>query len=154
MTSPAQTIQSDLKHALKSGDKLRVSTLRLLLNALENERIRAGEAVDEAAFHGLVQKAIKQRKESAEQYRKGDRPELAEKEESEAEILAGYLPPAAGEEEIRAAVSDFAAAQGLSGPAAIGPIMKEMLARFSGRADGSTINKIAREVLAARTASS
>ncbi len=148
MTTPAATIQADLKSALKSGDKLRVSTLRLLLNAIENERIRLGEAVDEAAFHGLVQKAIKQRKESAEQYHKGDRPELADKEEAEAEILAAYLPPAAGEDELRAAVRDFVAAEGLSGPGAIGPIMKEMLARFSGRADGATINKIAREVLA------
>ncbi len=148
MPTPAATIQADLNAALKAGDKLRVSTLRLLLNAIENERIRLGEAVDEAGFHGLVQKAIKQRKESAEQYRKGDRPELAGKEEGEAEILAGYLPPAADEDELRAAVADFVAAEGLSGPGAIGPIMKEMLARFSGRADGATINRIAREVLA------
>ena len=147
MTTPQQTIEADARTALKAGEKERVSTLRLLLTAITNERIRAGEEVDEATFLGLVRKAIKQRRESAEQFRKGDREELAAREEREAKILAGYAPPEADEEELRAAIGEFVAAEGLSGPAGIGPVMKAMLARFSGRADGGTISRLAREIL-------
>ena len=147
MPTPAETLQADLKTALKAGEKEKVSTLRLLLTALQNERIRSGEAVDEAGFLGLVRKAIKQRKESAEQYRAGGREELAAKEEREAAILEAYLPAQADEDQIRAAIEEYVAAEGLSGPAGIGPVMKEMLSRFAGRADGGTINRIARDVL-------
>ncbi|HXO29728.1 MAG TPA: GatB/YqeY domain-containing protein [Thermoanaerobaculia bacterium] len=83
------------------------------------------------------------------QYRAGQREELAAKEESEAVILAGFLPAAADEGEIRAAVAALIAERGLSGPQAIGPVMKEMLARFGTSADGATINRIARELLGA-----
>ena len=78
---------------------------------------------------------------------RGGREELAAKEEREAEILEAYLPPPVDEEAIRAALREFIAAEGLSGPSAIGPIMKEMLARFAGQADGGTINRLAREIL-------
>jgi uncharacterized protein YqeY len=147
MTTPQHTIEAHIQEALKAGEKEKVSTLRLLLTAINNERIRIGGEVDEKAFLGLVRKAIKQRKDSAEQYEKGGREELAAKEKREAEVLAAYLPPAVDEGELRAAIEELVAAEGLSGPAGIGPVMKAMLARFAGRADGATINKIAREVL-------
>lgn len=146
-TLPQQRIEGDLKEAMRAGQKERVSTLRLLLSEVKNERIRRGAEVDEAGFVGLVRKGIKQREESAAQYRKGGRPELADKEEAEARLLEAYLPAQVGEAEIRAAVEELAAARGLSGPAGIGPVMKEMLARFGPAADGATINRIAREVL-------
>lgn len=147
MASPLEKIQNDLKMALKAGEKEKVATLRLLLSGIENERIRIGSALDEAGFLKLVRKSIKQRKDSAEQYRKGGREELAAREEREAEILNAYLPPAIDEDEIRAALREFIAAEGLSGPGAIGPIMKAMLARFAGQSDGGTINRLAREIL-------
>jgi uncharacterized protein YqeY len=146
-TLPQQRIESDLKEAMRGGQKERVSTLRLLLTEIKNERIRRGADVDEAGFVGLVRKAIKQREESSAQYRKGGRPELADKEEAEGRLLAAYLPAQADEAAIRAAVEELVAARGLAGPSAIGPIMKEMLARFGSSADGATINRIAREVL-------
>jgi uncharacterized protein YqeY len=145
--APQQRIEAELKAALKSGDKLRLQTLRLLLADIKNERIRRGAEVDETGFVALVRKAIKQREEAAAQYRAGDRRELAAKEESEAAILAGFLPAAADEGEIRAAIAALIAERGLSGPQAIGPIMKEMLARFGTSADGATLNRIARELL-------
>ena len=147
MSNPYDSIQTDIKEALKAGDKERVSTLRLLLTAIKNEQIRAGAEVDEEGFLKLVRKAIKQRKDSVEQYRKGGRDELADKEEREAEILASYLPPQVDEGELKAAIEAFVAEQELSGPAAIGAVMKSMMARFAGQTDGGTINKIAREVL-------
>jgi len=148
-THPQQRIENELKAALKAGEKLRLQTLRLLLTEIKNERIRRGAEVDEAGFAGLVRKAIKQREEAAAQYRAGRRPELAAKEESEAAILAGFLPPAADEGEVRAAIAALIAERGLAGPQAIGPVMKEMLARFGTRADGATLNRIARELLGA-----
>jgi uncharacterized protein YqeY len=151
MESPRERIETEIKEALKSGEKERLSTLRLLLNAVTNERIRSGQEVDETSFLNLVQKAIKQRRESAQQYRQGKREELAAKEEREADILSAYLPPPASEEELAAAIREFTEQEGLSGPAALGQVMKEMMARFSGRAEGGTINKLAREILSPST---
>lgn len=145
---PQQRIEADVKAALKAGEKERLSTLRMLLTEIKNERIRRGGEVDEAGFVSLVRKAIKQREEAAVQYRNGHREELAAKEEAEGKILAAYLPAQVDEGQIRAAIAELVASRGLSGPAAIGPIMKELLARFGSSADGATINRIAREVLA------
>jgi uncharacterized protein len=145
--TPQDRIQADLAAALKARDGARVSTLRMLLSAVKNERIAQGAEVDDAGFVKLVQRAIKQRAEAAELYDQGSRPELAGKERAEAEILSGYLPPQVDEAEIRQAIEGFVAAQGLSGPQAMGRVMKEMVARFAGSADGATIGRIAREVL-------
>lgn len=147
MATPQERVESDLKTALKSGDKERLSTLRMLLSEVKNERIRRGGEVDDAGFAALVRKGIKQRHESAEQFRRGGREESAAREEREAETLAEYLPQQAGEAEVRAAIEELVAAEGLSGPAAIGRVMKETLARFGPRADGATVSRIAREVL-------
>lgn len=147
MPNPHEMIQTQIKEALKAGDKERLATLRLLLTAIKNERIRTGEEVDEAGLLQLVRKAMKQRKDSAEQYRKGDREELAVKEEREAEILSAYLPPQVDEDELRSTIAALVETEGLAGPAAIGTIMKTMMAKYAGQAEGGTINKIAREVL-------
>jgi uncharacterized protein YqeY len=147
-TTPQQRIEADVKAALKAGEKEKLSTLRMLLGEIKNEKIRRLGEVDEAGFISLVRKSIKQREEAAAQYHTGGREELATKEESEAKTLATYLPAQVDEGQIRAAVREVVDERGLSGPAAIGPIMKEMLARFGSAADGSIINRIAREVLA------
>jgi uncharacterized protein len=147
-TSPQQRIEADLKAAMKAGEKERLSTLRLLLAEIKNERIRRGSEVDEAGFVSLVRKAIKQREDSVSQYRAGHREELAAKEEAEIGVLQAYLPAQVDEGQIRAAIEELVSSRGLSGPAGIGPVMKEMLARFGSSADGATINRIAREVLA------
>ena len=146
-TTPQQRIETDVKTAMKAGEKERLSTLRMLLTEIKNERIRRGSDVDEAGFVSLVRKAIKQREEASAQYRNGNREELAAKEDSEAKILETYLPAQVDEGQIRAAVQALVDERGLSGPAGIGPVMKEMLARFGSSADGSVINRIAREVL-------
>jgi uncharacterized protein len=147
-TAPQQRIETDVKTAMKASDKERLSTLRMLLTEVKNERIRRGSEVDEAGFVAILRRAVKQRDEAATQYRAGGREELAAKEEREKAILSEYLPPQAGEEEIRAAVERLVAERGLSGPAALGAVMKEMTARFGPAADGATINRIARETLA------
>jgi uncharacterized protein YqeY len=147
MTTPREQLELEIREALKAGEKQKLSTLRLLLTAVTNERIKNGKEVDETGFLRLVQKAIKQRRDSADQYRKGGREELATNEEEEAEILAAYLPPAVSEAELATAISEFITQENLSGPAAIGRVMKEMMAKYSGRTDGGTINRVARDVL-------
>ncbi|MCP4662253.1 MAG: GatB/YqeY domain-containing protein [bacterium] len=147
MDTPQKRIEADLKEALKARDKERLSTLRLLLTEIKNEKIRRGDEVDDDTFVALVRRAIKQRGDAEEQYRKGDRAELADKEKREAEILAAYLPQQVGEDEIRAAIAELVEAEGLAGPRGIGPVMKAMLARFGASTDGATINRIAREIL-------
>lgn len=147
MSTPQERIQNDVKAALKAGEKERLSTLRMLLTEIKNEKIRRGGEVDEEGFVQLVRKAIKQREDSATQYRDGGREEMAEKEEREAEILSAYMPAQASEEEVRAAIEELVESRGLEGPKAIGVVMKEMIAHFGQKADGRTINQIAREVL-------
>lgn len=146
--TPQQRLESDLKQALRAGDKERLSTLRLLLTGVKNDAIERRGEVDEKAFAVLVRRAVKQRHDAAEQYRKGDREELAAKEEREAVILEEYLPQQASEAEIRTALEEIAAAEELTGPAAMGPLMKAAMARFGAAADGALVSRLAREVLA------
>src|SRR5258705_8350533 len=148
-TTPQQRIESDVKTALKAGEKEKLSTLRLLLTEIKNERIRRGSEIDEAGLVALVRKGIKQREESITQYQQGGREELAAKERAEIGVLSAYLPPQVDEGEIRAAIAALVDERGLTPPTAIGVVMKEMIARFGSAADGATINRLAREVLGA-----
>jgi uncharacterized protein YqeY len=147
MSEPRKRIEADLRAARKAGETERVATLGMLLTAIDNERIRRGEAVDDEVLATLVQKAIKQRKEASEQYRQGGSDERADREEREAGILAAYLPEQVEEDELRRAIRDIVDAGGLSGAAGLGPVMGQMMARYRGRADGGTISRLAREIL-------
>jgi uncharacterized protein YqeY len=150
MSTPQQTIETEVKAALKAGDKERLSTLRLLLGELKNEKIKRGAEVDDGAFAGVLRRMVKQRQDSVEQYEKGNRPELAAKEKAEIQVLEAYLPQQTSEADLRAAAAEIVAAQGLQGPSGIGPAMKAMLQRFGASADGTTINRIVRELLTAK----
>lgn len=147
MSTPQERIQSEIKDALKAKETHRLSTLRMLLSEVKNEKIRLGHEIDEDALVRLVKKAIKQRHDAADQFRQGGREEQAAKELSEADMLSAYLPAQVSEDEIRQAVEALVAAEGLEGPKAIGVIMKAMLARFGAAADGRIINQVARQVL-------
>ena len=148
MAQPQERVQSDLKDAMKAGDKERTATLRMLLAEVKNERIRAGREVDEEAFLGVVQKGVKQRHDAAEQYRAAGREDLGEKEEREAKILGAYLPAPVSEDEVRAAIEELARAESL-GPKDLGKVMGAVLPRFKGRIDGKVVQRLAREVLGA-----
>lgn len=145
--TPQQRIEADVKTAMKERKKEELSTLRMLLGDLKNKRIELGREVDEGEFVALVRRAVKQRQDAATQYRDGDRDELADKEEREAEFLSTYLPAAPSDDEIRAAITEYVTAENLSGPQAMGKVMPAMIQRFGGRADNATISRIAREVL-------
>lgn len=147
MSTPVERIQADLTAALKARDTGRRDALRLLLTALKNEQIGRGQALDDDGFLVVVKRMVKQRRESSDQYRKGDRLELAEQEEAEIAILETYLPQQASEDEIRSAIEALITEQDLSGPRAIGAIMQAMIKRFGAAADGATISRLARAAL-------
>ena len=147
--SPQERIQNDLKESMKARDAERTSTLRMLLAELKNERIKLGHEVNEEEFARILQRGVKQRQDSVEQYRNGGREDLATKEEREAQVLSAYLPEQVSEDEVRRAIEEVVREQGLSGGAGIGAVMKAVLPRYQGRIDGKTVQRLAREVLGA-----
>ena len=141
-----QEIQEDLNDARRAGDRLRRDVLSMVLSDIRNHEIDIGEDADDDEVREVVSKAVKQRHEAAEQMRDGGRPELADKEEKEAELLSEYLPPPLEEEDVREMVRE-AIDQGAD---AVGPIMGRIMPRIPGRFDGGEANRIAREELAER----
>lgn len=146
--SPQARLEADLKEAMKARDKDRTGTLRMLLAMVKNRRIELGADIGEAELVALVRKSIKQREDSVTQYRDGNRPELAQKEEAEISILEAYLPPPVDETAVREEVRAYLRSAGLSGPKAMGAVMKELSARYAGKVDGKTLSGIVREELA------
>ena len=140
-------LEADLKTALKSGDKRRVSTLRLLLAALKNERIQAQRALTGEEVEAAIRRAIKQRREAIEQYERGGRKDLVDSESEELAILQGYLPQGLTEAEVEQAVRDVMAEKGFTSVKDVGLVMKELMARHRGRLDGKLAQEIARRLL-------
>jgi uncharacterized protein YqeY len=140
-------IEADLKTALKSGDKRRVSTLRLLLSALKNERIQARRELTDEEVEAAIRRAVKQRREAIEQYGRGGRQDLVDAETEELAILQGYLPQELSEEEIAKAAREIVAEKGFTSSKDVGPVMKELMARYRGHIDGKRAQEIARRLL-------
>jgi uncharacterized protein len=140
-------LAADLKQALRDGDDTRKGTIRLLLAAIHNAEIEKGAPLDDSGVLGVIVKQVKQRHESAEEFRKGNRQDLVDKEESEAAVLQVYLPPALSHEEIEAAARKVIAEVGAQGPRDMGKVMGPLTAQLRGRADGSEVSAVVRELL-------
>lgn len=141
-------ISDDLKQALKEGDDVRKRTLRLLLAAVHNAEIEKGGPLDDSGALAVIAKQAKQRRESAEEFRKGGRQDLVEREEAEAAVLQAYLPSAMSREEIAAAARKVIAEVGAQGPRDVGKVMPVLVKQLAGRAEGSEISAVVRELLA------
>ena len=137
----------DLKAAMKGGDKTRVATLRLLIAALKNERIQAGRDLTPDEIEAAVRRAVKQRKDSIEQYAKGGRQDLVDAEKAELVVLEGYLPKGLSEADLESAIRAIISEKGLSTGKDVGLVMKELMARHKGRVDGKRAQEIARQIL-------
>jgi hypothetical protein len=137
-------LQGDLNSARKSQDKAGTLLLSTVLSEIKNKKIELRRDPTDADVIDVLRKSIKKRRESVDLYKKGNRNDLAEKEAAEATALEKYLPAQVSDEELRAAVKAAIA----GGAKQIGAIMGKVLPQFKGRADGSTINAIAREELA------
>src|SRR3954451_17615117 len=120
---------------MKTGDKRRVGTLRLVLAALKNERIQAGRELNPEEVQAALRRAVKQRKDSIEQYSKGGRQDLVDAETAELTILEGYLPRGMSDEEIGSELKAVIAEKGFSSSRDVGLAMKELMARHKGRVD-------------------
>lgn len=143
----AQLLQ-DMKEAMRSKDKVRLSTIRMINSLIKNAEIeKRGELTDDEIIQ-LLMKYAKQRKEAIEMYEKGGRQDLVEKEKAELAVVESYLPKQMSEEEIRELVKEAIEATGASSPKDIGKVMQHVMPKVKGRADGSVVNKIVREMLA------
>ena len=141
-------ISDDLKQALKEGDDVRKRTLRLLLAAVHNAEIEKGGPLDDSGSLAVIAKQAKQRRESAEEFRKGGRQDLVEREEAEAAVLQAYLPAAMSREEMAAAARKVIAEVGAQGLRDVGKVMPVLVKQLAGRAEGSEISAVVRELLA------
>lgn len=142
-----EKLQQDMKNALKSGDKYRLKVIRFLLSKVKNAEIDKGRELDENEMLSLIQKEVKKIEEAAEEFRKGGSTERAEEELKEAEILKEYLPEPLSEEEIEKIVDEVIESTGAEGMKDLGRVMKEVMARVSGRADGKKVNEMVRNRL-------
>ncbi len=136
-------LQGDLNSARKSQDKAGTLLLSTVLSEIKNKKIELRRDPVDADVIDVLRKSIKRRRESIEMYTKGNRPDLADKETSEAAALEKYLPAQVSDDELRSAVRAAIA----GGATQIGAVMGKVLPQFKGRAEGGTINAIAREEL-------
>lgn len=146
----AQTISADMKAAMKSGDTLTRDTLRMLESSIKNEEISGGSrdaGLDDAGVMTLVKRAIKQRTDSATQYRDGGREELAHKEEDEISVLEKYLPEQMSTEEVEAIVANVIAEVGATSVADLGKVMGGAMQAVGDRADGNAVRDAANKIL-------
>jgi len=137
-----QKFVDDLKQAMKAGDKLKRSVIRMVLAAIQNAEIAKQANLDESDILGIVAKEVRQRKESIEAFKQGDRPELAAQEEAEMAILKEYLPQQMTRQEIIDAARKVIEEVGAQEPRDKGKVMSKLVAQLKGQADGREINAI------------
>ncbi len=142
-----EQLQSDVKDAMRSGDKLRRDTLRLVLSSLHNAEIEARDELDDDGVLKVLTKEAKQRRESIEEFRKGGREEKAAEEEAELEVISSYLPEALSREDVVAAAKEVIEESGASSMQDIGKVMPALMQRLQGRADGREASEVVRELL-------
>jgi len=148
-----EQIQQDIIAAMKAREEHRLSTLRMVKTALKNREIEKMAPLDEKETQAVLTTLIKQRKESVEQFTKGGRQEMADKEAAEIILIEGYLPKAAGENEVIAGVKAVIAEMGQPTMKDMGTVMKNAMARFNGagmRVDGKMVSEAVKRELAGK----
>jgi uncharacterized protein YqeY len=144
-----ERLNTDLHEAMRQRAELRRDTLRMVLAALHNAEIAAGHEIDDDGALGVLAKEAKQRRESIEEFRKGNRPDLVDKEEAELAVISEYLPQQATREEIMEAARRVVQETGASGPKDLGKVMPVLMQQFRGRAEGRDVSEVVRELFAA-----
>ncbi|MFC2067123.1 GatB/YqeY domain-containing protein [Chloroflexota bacterium] len=142
-----QKLTDDLKQAMKSGDKERRSVIRLVMAAITNAEIARRAALDDSDVLGIIAKEIRQRQESIEAFKQGNRQDLVTQEETELVILQEYLPEQITREEIVEAARGIIEEVGAQGPGDKGKVMPKLIAQLKGKADGREINAVVTELL-------
>ena len=160
-----QRIQEDVKQAMRERDEIKVGALRMLLSSLLNkekekrytiskdDREMAEQELNEKAALGveeiqdIISSEVKKRREAIEGFEKGQRPEMAEKERKEMEILQQYLPEQLSEEQVRELVKEAIETTGAAGPQEMGKVMGQLMPKVKGKVDGGLVNRIVKELL-------
>jgi len=141
-------LTADLRDAMRAGDDLKRTTLRMALAAIKNAEIDARAPLAEPAVLTIVQKEVKNRRESIADAEKANRPDLVAGAEAEIAILETYLPKQLSDGELRELAQEAVAETGASSPREMGEVMKVLMPRVQGRADGNQVSAIVRELLA------
>ena len=146
----SERVHQDMVAAMKAREEARLSTIRMIKTAIKNKEIDKRAPLDDQEAMAVLNTMIKQRKESIEQFTKGNRPELAEKEAAEITLIEGYLPKAVGADEIEAKVKETIAEMGSPTIKDMGAVMKNVMAKFAAtgaRVDGKQVNEAVRKAL-------
>lgn len=144
------SLKHDLTEAMRARDELLLSTIRLCLSAITNEEVSGKEArvLTEAEVIQVLSREAKKRRESAQAFADANRPDRAERENAEGEVIARYLPSPLSETELASLIADAMKESGASGPAGMGLVMKLLSPKIAGRADGAAVSAAVRAALA------
>jgi len=142
-----QKLLDDLKQAMRGGDKVRRSVIRLVIAAIRNAEIARQVTLDDTGILGIIAKEVRQRRESVEAFKQGNRQDLVAQEEAELTILNEYLPRQMTREEVIIAARQVIEEVEAQGPGDKGKVMPQLIAQLKGRADGREINAIVSELL-------
>ncbi|MBU4360464.1 GatB/YqeY domain-containing protein [Patescibacteria group bacterium] len=143
-----EKINQELKQAMKDKDTQKLSVLRMLVSAFNNEAIslkKKDKGLNAEEELKILKKEVKKHKDSIQQYEAGNRPELAEQEKQELEILQKYLPEEMNENEIRKIIQEVISEIGEVAPSQFGQIMGQVMAKIKGQADGNVVSKVVKE---------
>ena len=142
-----QKLVDDLKQAMRGDDKVRRSVIRLLMAAIKNSEIAHQAALDDPDILGIIAKEVRQRQESIEAFKQGNRQDLVAQEEAELAVLQEYLPQQMTRDEITAEARRVIQEVGAEGPGDKGKVMPKLIAQLKGKADGREINAVVTELL-------
>ena len=142
-----QKLMDDLKGAMKGGDKLRRSVIRLVMSAIKNAEIARQADLEDGDILGIMAKEVRKRQESIEAFKRGNRQDLVIQEEAEMAILKDYLPQQISHDDIVAEARRIIADVGAQGPGDKGKVMPKIIAQLKGKADGREINTVVTELL-------
>jgi uncharacterized protein YqeY len=142
-----ERVSEDLKKAMKSGEKLKVSTLRLLLSEIKNAEIAKRGELDEGEALAVAAREARKRRESIEEFARGGRQDLVDKESAELEILTAFLPEQMPEDELRGLIARAIDEARAESPKDLGKVMSVLMPRVKGKADGKVVNRLVRESL-------
>lgn len=145
--SLSERLMADLKDAMRNGQEIRKSTIRMARSAIHNEEIEKRRPLTDEEVLGVLSRQVKQRRESIEEFTKGNRMDLVAKEQEEMDIILDYLPQQLSREEIAAAASEAIQEVGAQGAGDFGKVMSRLAPRLKGRADGRQIGEVVRELL-------
>jgi hypothetical protein len=142
-----ERIDIDFKQSLKNQEKLRLSTLRLLISEIRNAEIAKQKELSEDELISVIKSEIKRRDQAITEYQKASRVDLVEKEKAERDILSAYLPEQLSEDEVEKLVRDVIAELNAGGSVQVGTVMGRVMAQVKGKADGNTVRRIVERLL-------